>query len=148
MQKIILSGLSGMLATLLLAGCTSVTQNHDHKPVLGMVNPASQYCVSQGGKLELRTEAQGQVGYCHLKNQQVIEEWEYYNMSQPKCVPEQAVALVGQADLTEAQIKQKTQAQLVRVIHPGDVVTMDYNDARITVTVDAASKKVLQANCG
>ena len=43
-------------------------------PKLGMANPASEYCVKQGGKIEIRTESKGQVGYCHLKNGQVVEE--------------------------------------------------------------------------
>ena len=33
-------------------------------PPPDMPNPASKYCADQGGKLEIRTEADGQVGYC------------------------------------------------------------------------------------
>lgn len=45
-------------------------------PKIGMPNPASQYCIEQGGQLEIRNEANGQVGYCKLPNGKVVEEWE------------------------------------------------------------------------
>ncbi len=69
-------------------------------------------------------------------------------MNQPKCIADQAAALVGQSNLTEAQIKQKTQAQIVRMVEPGQAVTMDYREERVTVTVDPTSKKIIQASCG
>ena len=149
MKKIILSGFSGLFASILLAGCTTTQQpDSNSAPSLGTANPASAYCINQGGKLEIRNESNGQVGYCHLKNGQVVEEWEYFRANQPKCVAEQASALVGQFNLTEAQIKQKTKAQIVRMVQPGQPVTMDYREERVTVTVDPASKKVVQASCG
>lgn len=45
---------------------------------VGMANPASVYCTEQGGRLEIRDGADGQAGYCHLPDGQVIEEWEYF----------------------------------------------------------------------
>ncbi len=100
--------LFGLLA-LALSACTTTPQSETDAPKIGSANPASAYCVNQGGKLEIRTESNGQVGYCHLKNGQVVEEWELLHMNQPKCIADQAAALVGQSNLTEAQIKQKTQ---------------------------------------
>ncbi len=148
MKKIILSGLSGLFASILLAGC-SITQSPDsNSALLGTANPASAYCINQGGKLEIRNETNGQVGYCHLKNGQVVEEWEYFRANQSKCIADQAAALVGQSNLTEAQIKEKTKAQMVRMVAPGQPVTMDYREERVTVTVDPATKKVVQASCG
>jgi putative hemolysin len=42
----------------------------------GIANPASVNCVSTlGGTLEIQDEANGQVGYCHLKDGRVCEEW-------------------------------------------------------------------------
>jgi putative hemolysin len=43
-----------------------------------MPNPASKYCVDQGGKLEIRTEAGGEVGYCIFPDGSECEEWSYY----------------------------------------------------------------------
>lgn len=148
MKKIILSGLSGLFASILLAGCSTTQSTDSNSASLGTANPASTYCINQGGKLEIRNETNGQVGYCHLKNGQVVEEWEYFRANQPKCIADQAAALVGQSNLTEAKIKEKTKAQMVRMVAPGQPVTMDYREERVTVTVDPATKKVVQASCG
>ena len=45
-------------------------------------NPASQYCVDQGGTLEMVDETAGQVGYCNLPDGTRVEEWEYFRASQ------------------------------------------------------------------
>jgi putative hemolysin len=45
---------------------------------LNMPNPASQYCVDQGYKLEIRDEAGGQVGYCIFADGAECEEWAFY----------------------------------------------------------------------
>ena len=49
---------------------------------VGLANPASVFCVEQGGTLEIVDEADGQVGYCNLPDGQRIEEWEYYRANQ------------------------------------------------------------------
>lgn len=131
-----------------LSACTTMPSSETETPKIGMANPASEYCVKQGGKIEIRTESKGQVGYCHLKNGQVVEEWELLHLNQPKCITDQAAALVGQFNLNEEQIKQKTKAQIVRMVEPGQAVTMDYREERVTVTVDPVSKKIIQASCG
>lgn len=144
MKKILL--LSAVVAS--LAAC-SATPNHDiTPPKIGMANPASKYCIEQGGQLEIRNEANGQVGYCKLPNGQVVEEWELFRANQPKCIAEEAQKLIGQSGLSEQQIKQKTKSEIVRSVGPNQPVTMDYRDNRITVTVDPQSKKIISANCG
>ena len=45
-------------------------------------NPASQYCVDQGGTLEMVDETAGTVGYCNLPDGTRVEEWEYFRASQ------------------------------------------------------------------
>ncbi|MDO4642049.1 MAG: DUF333 domain-containing protein [Neisseria sp.] len=63
-------------ATLLLSACQGGT-NEQH-PV-GMPNPASEYCVQQGGKLEVKKDAEGgEYALCHLPDGTVIEEWEFF----------------------------------------------------------------------
>lgn len=70
---------------LLLAACgddnepsdTTAAQSTD--TTTQMANPASEYCVAQGGTVELVDEADGQVGYCNLPDGRRIEEWELYN---------------------------------------------------------------------
>ncbi|WHO37443.1 DUF333 domain-containing protein [Sphingobium sp. AP49] len=52
------------------------------KPAIGMPNPASAYCVEQGGRLEIRNSTSGDSGYCHLPDGRVVEEWAFFR-SQP-----------------------------------------------------------------
>jgi putative hemolysin len=43
---------------------------------VGIANPASVACVRRGGRSEIRTERDGgQVGYCHLPDGRICEEW-------------------------------------------------------------------------
>ncbi len=44
-------------------------------------NPASAYCTSVGGRLEIRKETTGEVGYCHLPDGRVVEEWQLFRHS-------------------------------------------------------------------
>lgn len=54
-------------------------KKHKHeKPMIGMANPASVYCQKVGGKVRIHKESNGEVGYCHLPNGQVVEEWKLY----------------------------------------------------------------------
>lgn len=47
-----------------------------------IANPASEYCIEQGGKLEIvKTEA-GEKGMCHLPDGTVVEEWELFRRNQ------------------------------------------------------------------
>lgn len=49
----------------------------------GLANPASEFCVSQGGEVEIVTEADGEVGYCNLPDGTRVEEWEYFRAHAP-----------------------------------------------------------------
>ena len=68
-----------MIATLLIAapGC-----GDDDDPSVttsaGLANPASEFCVAQGGEVEIVSEADGEVGYCNLPDGTRVEEWEYF----------------------------------------------------------------------
>lgn len=55
------------------AGCVQDEMGKEQR--IGTPNPASAYCVAQGGTIEIRKEANGQVGYCRLPDGLVIEEW-------------------------------------------------------------------------
>jgi len=60
-----------LLAALVIGACGS-------KPEADMANPASKFCVDQGGKWESRTESGGEVGYCLFDDGSECEEWAYY----------------------------------------------------------------------
>ena len=51
---------------------------------VGIPNPASKYCADQGGKPEIRTEADGEVGYCLFPDGTECEEWAFYR---DECAP-------------------------------------------------------------
>lgn len=131
-----------------LTACSTAQTQPENSPRIGMPNPASKHCVDSGGKLSIKNEANGQVGYCHLPNGQVIEEWALFRKDNAKCVAEEAQKLVGLKDLTEEQIKEKTQSSIVRTVKPGQPITMDYRIERVTVTIDPVTKKILTATCG
>jgi len=67
-----------MLACTALAGCATSPAADGS---VGMPNPASVYCLKHGGTLELRNEPGGQVGYCHLPDGSVKEEWQFFRSS-------------------------------------------------------------------
>ena len=50
--------------------------------IQGSGNPASEYCVRQGGRVELRNEPRGVTGYCHTSDGRVLEEWSYFRAQQ------------------------------------------------------------------
>ena len=54
----------------LLSACSGTSEAQNPT---SMSNPASVYCLNQGGSLEMR----GETGMCHLKDGRVIEEWAY-----------------------------------------------------------------------
>ena len=60
-----------------LVGVLSACANQvSTQPPVGIANPASAYCVEQGGRLDIVDTPAGQVGMCTLPNGTVIEEWE------------------------------------------------------------------------
>jgi putative hemolysin len=52
-----------------------------------LANPAAEFCIKQGGMLEIVDEPNGQVGFCTLANGTRVEEWNYFrsngNLSEP-----------------------------------------------------------------
>ena len=60
----------------LLAACGTTDMKEPN--AIGTPNPASAYCVELGGTLEIKDEEGGQVGYCHLPDGRVVEEWELF----------------------------------------------------------------------
>ena len=45
---------------------------------LAIANPASVYCVQQGGRLEIVRTNKGEIGICVLPDGRRIEEWEFF----------------------------------------------------------------------
>lgn len=64
------------------------------------------------------------------------------------CNDEAAGALVGKPKPTDAEAMQLTGAKTVRQIQPGDMVTQDFREDRVTIETDPASGLVVRATCG
>ncbi|WP_338331415.1 DUF333 domain-containing protein [Acetobacter sp. LMG 32666] len=69
-----------------LAACDQHPQERSGRGVglLRMPNPASVYCVKKGGELKMETTDKGQVGYCHLPDGSVVEEWTLFRQEHPR----------------------------------------------------------------
>lgn len=48
------------------------------KSNLQIANPASVFCVQQGGKLVIKEDGAGQLGICNFDDGSYCEEWAYY----------------------------------------------------------------------
>jgi len=64
------------------------------------------------------------------------------------CRRDAAEALTGRAGIDDAQAMQVTGASLVRQIKPGQGVTMDYRQERVTIETDPKTGNILRAFCG
>ncbi len=79
-----LSGIAVLsLSILMLAGCQTTPKAKPAPVIGGMPNPASAFCVEQHGKLEVRSTPEGAIGYCHLPDGVVVEEWTYFREHSP-----------------------------------------------------------------
>jgi hypothetical protein len=67
---------------------------------------------------------------------------------QAMCRADAAAALVGMDRLTDDEAMQRTGASIVRQIAPGQGVTMDYRQNRVTVETDPRTGKIVRAACG
>ena len=59
---------------LVLSACGSSGSS----PAPSLANPASEYCVSVGGEVEIVSEPDGEIGYCNLPDGRRIEEWDLF----------------------------------------------------------------------
>ena len=50
---------------------------HQPQQSQAIANPAAEYCIQQGGTVEIRSEASGEVGYCRFADGSECEEWAY-----------------------------------------------------------------------
>lgn len=68
-------GAAAVLVVLLVLifGCS-----HSSKPSVNTSNPASEYCLSLGGELAIKSAKEGEVGVCKLPSGEIIEEWLLY----------------------------------------------------------------------
>lgn len=75
-------------AVALLSACNPSAENQalkveDTAKPVQLANPASTYCASLGGELDIEKQAEGEVGYCSLPSGERIEEWSLYRRDHP-----------------------------------------------------------------
>lgn len=80
-------------------------------------------------------------------NNSELEDKPAVEQEYTSCSDEEAKKLVGQSNLTEAEIKLKTQAAHVRMVVAGSAVRADLGVNRVTVRFDPATKTILSASC-
>jgi hypothetical protein len=68
-----------LFVPLFLAACAEPTRT---LPQVGLANPASVYCVQQGGRVEIRRDQTGETGYCRLPNGKLVEEQAFFGAGQ------------------------------------------------------------------
>ena len=62
-----------------LGACAKAAPEKIGQPVIGMANPASVFCIKQGGRLEIKRDADGgEYGLCHLPDGTVVDDWAYF----------------------------------------------------------------------
>ncbi|ENM5735032.1 DUF333 domain-containing protein [Vibrio mimicus] len=73
--------LASTIGAVILTGCARQENEYTVKEYTSMANPASVYCVEQGGELEMVTEDAQRVTYCVTKQGEKIEQWEYFRQN-------------------------------------------------------------------
>lgn len=64
------------------------------------------------------------------------------------CREDAAETLAGKGRIDDAEAQQATGATVVRQIRPGQGVTMDYRQERVTIETDPKTGKIVRAYCG
>lgn len=68
-----------LLSGFALQACSSPQESKPAGKPIGMANPASVYCIEQGGTLTIKKDATGgEYGVCTFKNGKSCEEWAFY----------------------------------------------------------------------
>lgn len=111
----------------ILSGEEALVQNTDTTQI---ANPASEYCVSQGGTSEIRKDKDGaEFGVCILSNGEEREEWSFYRESE----------YVG-LSLADAEAKAKENGVEFRIAEQdgeAKALTMDLRPGRVNAVVNS-----------
>ena len=77
-MKKALGTIGAVLSALAISGCAKRQPAAPEATMIGMVNPASVYCVNLGGKTRIEKTTAGECGICVLPNGTAIDEWELH----------------------------------------------------------------------
>ena len=77
----------GVLLTVLLFGAGCDSDDSPNEPA-ELANPASVYCEEQGGRVDIRTDDEGnQSGVCVFSDGSEVDEWAFYRGEAEPRVP-------------------------------------------------------------
>lgn len=93
-------------------------------PNAGMANPASVYCIDQGGRLEIKDEAGGQYGICVLSDGRQCDEWEFFRTQ--KCGIDGANGAGAAPDDQVCGRENCHGLEIVCGANPAQICTMEY----------------------
>ena len=115
-------------------------------PAVDMANPASKHCVEQGGTLDIRDEAGGQVGYCVFADGSECEEWAFFR---GECAAGGATVPPVETPVAPATIQplpvEVCNGQAQAMAHALDVMAATQSDAPISDPVTGATGTGCQA---
>ncbi len=103
---------------------------------VGMPDPAAQYCVEHGGKLEVRKDSQGnEYGVCVFPDGSVCEEWAFYRgeckPGERTTVPERIVFAPGATSASlEGEVPDQGKAEYVIKVLEGQLLILNLTTAR------------------
>ncbi len=76
--------MKALLPLAMIAALAACTTEKDEPSMIGMANPASVFCVEQGGTSKIVKTPAGETGMCTLPDGTEVEEWEYYRANNPE----------------------------------------------------------------
>lgn len=76
-----LNGVRALAGLAAMCALTACGPSADAKAT--MANAASQNCIAHGGHLTVKQTSQGAKGYCSLTDGRTLDEWEYFQQTNP-----------------------------------------------------------------
>lgn len=85
-RKVVAGALLAVVLAGGLGGCQQQVDDRSKTVVkpLRIPNPASLYCIKKGGTLSIEHTEKGDVGYCHLPDGSVVDEWTLFRQEHPQ----------------------------------------------------------------
>ncbi len=103
------------LALLIFVGCVQTGQ----QPSASLPNPASQFCLQNGGQLDIRETAAGQYGVCLFADGSECDEWSFFR---GECRPGDSI----RPATPELPVQRETWTTCRQYLAPGQVCPFDY----------------------
>jgi putative hemolysin len=93
MDKKIIIGIAAAAVAVVLLVMVAIVILTPPGPVGKVANPASEYCIAQGGLLEIISTPEGEVGVCMIDGRE-CEEWAFFNSRGSDCIAYDAINTV------------------------------------------------------